>query len=139
MGFLEDRLCRLMEEEIQLVVQELKPVLGKLKPDLTLTTGTWANGRGITTAYLSCFPHGDPAEQTVDAVMSIAIADHRAGFSSDICWSDGSLMAEGFDSDLGLDNTEHFWLKAPRVCLQAREAFVRQLPTLLVEAESRPK
>jgi len=93
--------------------------------------GVWTNDAGMITGYMSCYPHGNPAEESIDALIDFTIADGEAHYAVHICWSDGSTIEDLREGEITYRGLRELLGKVTEICVLAESELKTRLPNLI--------
>jgi hypothetical protein len=123
----------LIDSYVQTTAGELKQSLTSPDASFTISSKTWSNNAEIVTGYLTIFPNNNPAEQSIDAVISFVPLDDSTQLSADICWSDGPLLIDILEKEINFSNMDELLLDLNPFCQTAFTVFLQKLPELAIK------
>jgi hypothetical protein len=125
-----------VDEYIHRIATLLRQILSERQVFAVIHPGTWANEAGIVTGYLSCFPHDDPAEDTIDAEISFTVVNGEARYSVDISWSDGTVIEDIVEGKITYTALSELLGKITEICMLAENELGIRLANLIVKLKN---
>jgi hypothetical protein len=93
-------------QHMKVVGRELTRLIQSSGTNAKVFVHSYTNSR-IINAHASYFPHGDPAEDTIDISINLTIqSEYGVLFECDICRSTGEILAEIADRVIESDSGE---------------------------------
>ncbi len=124
-----DALLSIVTRHMQNLRVELQSALSL--DSTRLQYGTWKNERGMFAVYISFFPHGNPAEDSIDAVVSLDVRQQTLHFKADISRSNGDLVAEISEHDIFITPLDESFVQLEKVTDSATREFKKHFVSLL--------
>jgi hypothetical protein len=108
----------ILMRHLSLVSKELNTLSQSVGLNPKIESGSWTNPN-ITKAYISYFPNGDPAEESIDISIDLVRQDKNVFFVCDICYSSGEMLSEIVNQEIKTYPRETFNDRIDNLCQKA--------------------
>ena len=93
-------LVQLIDAYVSSLSERLQLVLNGSHSPGKIVSATQESSRGVF-GYVSFNPHSNPEEEAIDAALFVKQSGGIAKISADICWSDGDLIVDFGEYEIG--------------------------------------
>jgi hypothetical protein len=126
-----DVLVKLIDHFAASLLDRLQPVLKESHSAGNLNSGSWKNPQNIFCGYVSFFPHRNPEEKTIDATLVLHARKNLVKMSADICWSDGEMLYDFGEFEIGYSSLEDLSEKIKKIYSQIDDKLFQKMAELI--------
>ena len=91
------------------------------------TSGAGASESGVVSAFMEYSPRCDPAEEVLDAIIDITLANNGACYEADVCMSSGEILAEVASTIICYRTDQELLTFIDKQIMETRDELLRQL------------
>jgi hypothetical protein len=113
------------------LLDRLQSVLKESRSAGKLNNGSWKNPQNIFCGYVSFFPHRNPEEKTIDATLVLHASKNLVIMSADIYWSDGEMIVDFGDFEIGYSSLEDLSQKIQKIYSQIEYKMFQKMTEII--------
>jgi hypothetical protein len=137
MIYKSNALVQLIDPYVTSLSERLQLVLNSSHSPGKIVSATQASSQGVF-GYVSFNPHSNPEEEFIDAALFVKQSRGTAKVLADICWSDGDLIVDFGEYEIGNSSFDELSQNIKTVCARI-DVEMYQKMSELIKSDLPPK